>query len=219
MKICVCTKKLDDHMDEGIVRVAWEIIRGLANNHEVLTLFCAGHIGDTHNLKRVPANPLGLSRRLRAEIKKFGPDVLVYIPRATDSPRSFLYGRLLTWYGNGAPVVILAIQPNEFASWSKKLASALKPSLVLTAARETQAELNALGCEAHFIPLGVDLEKLTPAEPDKRGGAAKQIWFFEKRIPGSSCGAHKRKQEHKASSRDTRQRKSRDCGCKHFFPP
>ena len=168
MRVLIYTKRLTRHLDEGIVAVAHEIIHQLAKHHEVLTLFSAGDFDENGGLIRMPTNSSGLNLGIRAEIRRFRPDVIFYIPRGSACLSSFWFGRLLGWYARGAKVTILAIQPNQFALLSNKCVPLLKPDLVLTASKKAQRELVNMGCEARFVPLGVDVEKFAPVAPGKK---------------------------------------------------
>ena len=169
MRICIYTKRLTQRLDEGIARVAHEMISGLARHDEVLTLFSLGDVVEKENLIKITANRAGLDLRLRARIRGFCPDVILYIPRGPASPSSLFFGKVLKWYGGRADVVILAPQTKGLESrWSRKCAPILKPDLILATSGKDQREFSGLGCPAQFVPLGVDVGTFTPATPDRK---------------------------------------------------
>jgi glycosyltransferase involved in cell wall biosynthesis len=76
---------------------------------------------------------------------------------------------VLKWYGGRADVVILAPQTKGLESvLSRKWAPLLKPDLILTTSGRDQQEFASLGCPAQFVPLGVDVERFTPATPSRK---------------------------------------------------
>jgi glycosyltransferase involved in cell wall biosynthesis len=169
MRICIYTKRLTQRLDEGMAKVAHEMISGLARHDEVLTLFSLGDVTEKENLIRITTNHAGLDRRLRARIRRFNPDVILYIPRGPVSPSSLFFGKVLKWYGGRADVVILAPQTNGLVSaLSKKFAPLLKPDLILTTSGNDQRECSGLGLPALFVPLGVDVNTFIPAGLDRR---------------------------------------------------
>lgn len=164
MRICIYTKRLVQHLDEGIARVAHEMISGLAKDDEVLTLFSHGDAIEKENLIKITTNRTGVDLRLRAKIRGFRPDVILYIPRGPASPSSLVFGRALKLYGGGANVVILAPQTRGLESrLSRACVPLLKPNLVLLTSGKEQREFTNLGCPAQFVALGVDIERFTPA--------------------------------------------------------
>ncbi len=168
MRICIYTKTLAQRIDEGFLRVAHEIIREAARHHEILALFSQGDLPETEGAKRIPTNSVCVSSLLRASIRDFRPDAILYIPRSGASLHSLSIARLLKWYGDGVPVTVLTTQPREFAPLARIALPLVKPNLILTASRRDQQELVGMGCAAQFIPLGVDLEKFAPATPGRK---------------------------------------------------
>jgi glycosyltransferase involved in cell wall biosynthesis len=169
MRICIYTKTLTQRLDEGIVKVAHEMIHQLSKHSEVLALFSLGDVVEKEDLTRITTNRLGLDLRLRTRIKEFRPDVILYIPRGPAGPSSLLFARVLKWYGGRADVVILAPQTKGLKSaLSRKCAPLLKPDLILTTSGRDQQEFASLGCPAQFVPLGVDVERFTPATPSRK---------------------------------------------------
>jgi len=169
MRICIYTKRLTQRLDEGMAKVAHEMISGLARHDEVLTLFSLGDVAEKENLVKITTNRAGLDWRLRARIRRFNPDVILYIPRGPVSPSSLFFGKVLKWYGGRADVVILAPQTNGLESvLSKKCAPLLKPDLILTTSGNDQRECSRLGLPARFVPLGVDVGTFIPATLDSK---------------------------------------------------
>jgi len=181
MRICIYTKRLTQRLDEGIVRVAHDLAHQLAKNHEVLTLFSAGDMAVAENLVRIPTNRSGLNLRLRREVRTFRPDVILYIPRGPVGLSSLLFARVLKLYGRSADLMILAPQPRGLTSpLSRKCAPLLRPDLILATSRKDQRDLEQLGCAAQFVPLGVDIERFTPATPSRRSELRRRYGFGEK---------------------------------------
>lgn len=181
MRICIYTKRLTQRLDEGIVRVAHEVAHQLAKNHEVLTLFSAGDMAVAENLIRIPTNRSGLNLRLGREVRTFRPDIILYIPRGPVGLSSLLFARVLKSYGRSADLMILAPQPKGFtSSLSRKCAPLLRPDLILATSRKDQQDLEGLGCAAQFVPLGVDIERFTPAIPSGKSELRRRYGFGEK---------------------------------------
>jgi len=183
MRICIYTKRLTQRLDEGIARVAHEMVNRLAKHDEVLTLFSLGDVLEKEGLIRVTTNRSGLDLRLRAEIRRFRPDVILYISRGPAGLPSLFFARVLKWYGGSAEVVILAPQAKGLTSMlSRKCAPLLKPDLILATSRKDQRELVSLGCAAQFVPLGVDIERFTPVTPSRKRELRRRYEFDEEEL-------------------------------------
>lgn len=168
MRVCIYTKRLAKQIDEGFMRVAHEVIHQVASNHEVLALFSSGDFPEKEWLIRIPTNPSALNLRLRANVRSFRPDVILYIPRSGASLHSLWIARLLRRYGKGRPVTMLTPQPNDLALLPRRLVSLLKPDLILVVSRNEQRNLVGKGCTAQFVPLGIDLERFNPVTPGRK---------------------------------------------------
>src|SRR4030042_958502 len=148
MRVCIYTKRLAQKIDEGFLRVAHEVIHEIARHHETLALFSHGDLPDREGLEKIPTNDFCLSLRLRARVRGFRPDAILYIPRSGASLHCFWIARLLRRYGRGAPVVVLTTQPNDLARLPRKFVTLLKPDLLLTASTGEQRNLESKGCAA-----------------------------------------------------------------------
>jgi glycosyltransferase involved in cell wall biosynthesis len=174
MRICIYTKRLNQHLDEGIANLAYEVAQGLAKDHEVLTLFSVGDAREKDDMVKIPVNPFFISSKLRRAIRKFQPEVVLYIPRASATLLNFWRVRLLKWYGRAQRAIMLVLQPNEFNSLSERLARLMKPDLILTTSRKTCHDLAKMGCRAKFIHIGVNLQKFVPVTPEQKAELRKK---------------------------------------------
>jgi glycosyltransferase involved in cell wall biosynthesis len=169
MKICIYTKILNKNLDEGITKIAYELgTKVLTKDHEVLVIFSVGDAIEKDNIVKIPFGSLPISRKIYAKIKKFHPEMIIYIPRASATLYTFFCARILKWYGNIKWIAMLVLQPNEFGPVSKRLATLIKPDLIFTVSSKTSCELASMGCQAKFIPLWVDAEKFKPVSLERK---------------------------------------------------
>jgi glycosyltransferase involved in cell wall biosynthesis len=100
-------------------------------------------------------------------IKKFQPDVMIYIPRASASLFNLLRGKILQSYWK-SKLVLFVLQPNSFNFVSKKFAKFLKPDLILSTSILISQELNTIKLNSKPIPLGVDINKFKPVSTEQK---------------------------------------------------
>jgi glycosyltransferase involved in cell wall biosynthesis len=174
MKICIYTKQLRRDLDEGIMKVSDTLARGLSNKHQILMVYSVGDAEKTPHRKKIPLNASFISYTLRRELRTFHPDVVLYVPRASASLLNLWRARVLKWYGHAEKSIMFVLQPNELNSLSKILVPLVKPDLILSPSRKDCRDLVKKGCNAKFIPLGIDLEKFYPVTPIRKAELRKK---------------------------------------------
>ena len=168
MRICVFSERLAEPFDEGIKGYAWHLIRELRKAHDVLALTIFGRSSPEAGIRNVWGNKLLLSVPLARQVRRFRPELILYVPTACATPFSFWRARLLKLYGAGAPVVLVALQVRRYGWIAQRVMPHLRPDLVLVQAERTRASLAPLGCRLRLIPPGVDWERFRPATPERR---------------------------------------------------
>jgi len=180
MKICIYTKRLNKYLDEGITNVAYELIKRLARDHEVLAIYSVGDANKEDYIVKMPVNAFFISLKLRKLIKRFQPDVILYIPRASATLLNFWRIRLLKQYSGAQKAIMLVLQPHEFNFLSKRLAWLMKPDLILTTSRKIYQDLVDMNCQTKFIPIGVDLQKFVPVTQSRKAELRKKYGFNDR---------------------------------------
>lgn len=159
MKILLVSERLSGRSDEGIKNLALALLRELSVGHEMLALSGRSAGGDAH-FTSVPMNPFFLNRELLSRIRRFGPDVILYVPWTSGTARTFWRARVLK-VAAAAPVAVFLTQPYPAPRWERTLKRALIPDLILGMGEGTIRESAAIGARTEFVPAGVDLAKFT----------------------------------------------------------
>ena len=168
MRVCLFSERMAPPFDEGIKNTALHLARGLGQRHDVSTLTAFGADVPDLGIKNVPANQLLLSPWLCSEIRRFRPDLIVYVPTACATLYSFLRSRVLKAYGRGVPIVLLALQPRSYGRLARALMPRLRPELVLVQSETTRASLAPFGCRVATIPPGIEIARFRPVGEEKR---------------------------------------------------
>ena len=161
-KTCIISEQLELSFDEGIKNFAYNLIRELSKNDNVLALSIQGDETDGRYIKRLNVNKTFLSYCLFREIRNFDPAVVLYIPSPSATISSFMRTEVLKLYAKNAKIVMVALQRREYSFISQKLIPLLIPDLILVQSTSLLKQLSTLGCGAKIIPSGVDLERFRP---------------------------------------------------------
>ena len=161
-RIIVYTENLNPPFDEGIKNTAWNIIKSLSKETKVLGICRYGEISEDPCVEVIPTNRFLLNNKLRKTIKKFDPDIILYIPESCGTFASFIRMKILSYYNKKSKTVMINLQPKKFNTIESKLLKLLKPDKVLTPSPQVIRQLTGLGIVVELIPLGIDTEKFKP---------------------------------------------------------
>lgn len=164
VRICAFTDALLPPYDEGIRKVTQHIYKHLAGLSD--TLLLATESSELAQI--VPANKALLNPPIMRAVRRFRPDVILYIPESAMTLSSVLRARVLSWYGRACPVAILSLQARTHSGKVASIVRRLKPDLVITQSSAEAGGVQALGCNAVTVPAGVDLEKFSPVSDERR---------------------------------------------------
>ncbi|MBC7237406.1 MAG: glycosyltransferase family 4 protein [Chloroflexi bacterium] len=168
MRIAVFSERLAPPFDEGIKNYVLHLIRELRRRHRLLALTAFGRDVPEEGIRNLPSNPLLLSPWVATALRRFRPELILYVPTACATLFSFWRSRLLKRYGRGAPVVMIALQTRRYGLVARALMPWLRPECVLAQSQATGGPLAAMGCRVFILPPAVDVERFRPAEPDRR---------------------------------------------------
>lgn len=161
-RVCVVSENMNLNPDEGIRKFARSLLEALSLRGPALGVSVGAPVSDG-NIVSARANQLFLSRSLRAEVRRFKPDVLCYVPTASDTIFSLLRLRLLSSMCGHPATALVSLQPRPHSTLGGKLLRLMRPDLFFV-----QSEARALrlarvtGREVHCLTGGVDLDRFRP---------------------------------------------------------
>ena len=162
MRIVVYCERLVEPFDEGIKNVALQLIQALRGEHEVRALTSYGADHKAYGVRNVPSNPLALSPWLARAVRRFAPDLTIYIPTAAATPMSFFRSRMLRLYGRHAPVALVALQVRSYAFVARCIMPRCQPDVLVAQGPKTLDTLEELGCRVQMLSPAVDVERFHP---------------------------------------------------------
>ena len=168
VRICVVSERMSRPFDEGIKNYALHLARALGERHKVLTLTAFGESVPSLGLVNVPANRLLLSPWLALRMRRFRPELVVYVPTACATLYSFLRARILREYARGVPVVLISLQLRRYGWLSRQVMPRVQPDLLLVQSEVTRASLSPFGCSVRLTRPGVDLTHFRTVSDDER---------------------------------------------------
>lgn len=143
MKVCILSN-YGGSLDEGMMNISYHLSEELSRDHDVF------HVNARKSL---------LSNSFWRKIRVFNPQIIHVILRP--SLFTFLVANLVKRHCSQAKILLSALQPPRNL-FNMRLASALKPDLVLIQSADDEKLFTRLGCKTFFLPNGVDTNKFLP---------------------------------------------------------
>jgi glycosyltransferase involved in cell wall biosynthesis len=156
VNLVVFSERLRAPYDEGIKNFAAHLIRALAVDHHVQALTCGGQTDKARGIENIDVNRLFLSPRLRAKIRSFRPQAIVYVPTACATVFSLMRARVLRFYRGHAPTALITLQPRPYSALGRRLVRFLAPDWVLAQSARTVEAMAKIGVRSALIPPAVD---------------------------------------------------------------
>lgn len=146
MKICYIVHNYKN-LDEGVRNVAFNLEKELSKQHDTVRL----------NIKDIFKNLWS--------IRRYQPDIIHFIV-GPSTIFSFIISKILSICFKNIKIIMSAPQPGHI--YPKKLISFFTPDLILIQSVESEKLFANLGCNTEFLSNGVDTEKFSPIEIDKK---------------------------------------------------
>lgn len=154
-RICVLSDWLQGHPDEGIHNLAQSLLDAWQTPYTVRAV----RIGSEMRVNR-----LFLSWRLRATLREFRPDLVIYISPSSTKVAALLRARMLKIYSPQSRVFVVAAQPVKYSHPERLLVPLLAPDGIFVQAPGSKHELRSIPCPVHFLPSGVDTSRFVPVD-------------------------------------------------------
>lgn len=165
LRVCLLSENLSWPLDEGFKKFVYSLADPLAQLADllVLTTRATGAAGTTPPpVRATRANRLLLGLDLARAIRRFRPDVVIYVPQAAATLNSFIRCGVLRAYAPRARLLMVALQPRSYGRAARYLIPRLRPDLVLVQSLDTQDSLRAFGCTTAMLPSGIDTSAFQP---------------------------------------------------------
>jgi glycosyltransferase involved in cell wall biosynthesis len=169
VRLCLLCEDLSLPIDEGIKKFVTSVSGPLADMADLLVL-AAGDAGPLPaSVQAAPANRFLLGGTLGRTLRRFQPDIVVYVPIAAATRNSFVRCAILRGYAPRARLLMVSLQPRTYGPLARRLIRQLHPDLTLVQSVATCQSLARLGCPAAVLPSGVDLHAFAPVSRQEKG--------------------------------------------------
>lgn len=169
MRLCIVAENLFAPWDEGRKVFTYHLTKALSRNNPVLTLSPRGDGTEDDHIESLKSNKLFLNYSLLRKLEDFSPQAILYVPSASATLMSFLRSETLKFCSRRAKVVMVALQPRQYSSVTRRLIGLLGLDLVLVQSESFRKRLLELGCNAELVPGGVDIERFHPVDRESKG--------------------------------------------------
>ena len=164
-KIIIYSEVLYPPFDEGIRKTAFQILKSFSKrDFRVIGISNKEIVTKDPIIKGIPTNRLLFSSKLKKEIQRFSPEIIIYIPSASGTIWSFIRSWTLKHYLKSKKVIMILLQPRKYSRIRKFIIRLFKPYKVLSPSQRIITDMNSLNINNDFISLGVDLNQFKPLE-------------------------------------------------------
>src|SRR2546421_6570054 len=154
LRLCLLCEDLSLPIDEGIKKFVTSVSGPLAESTDLLVL-AVGNAGPLPaSVQAAPANRFLLGGTLWKTLRRFRPDIVVYVPIAAATRNSFMRCAILRGYAPRARLLMVSLQPRTYGPLARRLIRRLHPGLTLVQSRATCHVLTTLGCPTAVLPSG-----------------------------------------------------------------
>jgi len=167
MRILLVCERLAGKADEGIKNLALSLLGELSRAHSVLALTEGQDSDKVPGVQYVPMNRYFLNRSLLCLGRAFRPQVVLYVPWTSGTPRTLLRGRILR-LATSAPTALFLTQPYPAPLWDRYLTRLLLPDLALVQSESERLRFAGMGGRVMFMPSGVDTGRFRPLSLQRR---------------------------------------------------
>lgn len=154
--------------DEGIKKFAYSISRALHDRADVLPVNVARSGVDGEAAERVGGSRTFLAPALRAKLRSFSPDIVLYVPSPSSTLASFFRSRALRWAVPRAAHGMVAMIPRRHAPIWKPLLRFTAPDIIFVPSYASLLYLKRLGIDAELLPFGVDPGVFSAGDHEER---------------------------------------------------
>ena len=169
-------------LDEGFKNASAHIARAISGLGHEVTVY-THEPGDA----AIPAYPLPRNKLLRDRafaraLRSAEHDLLIYVPEAAATPMSMVRSSSLRSQAGEAPVVMISLQRRDYSGSGRLMLRMTGPDLVLVLSSESLSTVGSAGRAAGRIPLGVDTEVFSPAEPAERDSLRRAYGIGDEKV-------------------------------------
>jgi glycosyltransferase involved in cell wall biosynthesis len=183
--IAIISEDLSYPLDEGFKKATASIAGALASSGVSTVLFARQSSGlmegDAAEVSRVmprtmptslPDNKLLVGRTFARDLRKVGPDAILYVPEAAATSASMVRAGIIRRQAGTPPVALLSLQSRTYPPGVLRFLRGIgfAPDMMLALSYRSLRIFEKAGFSARRVPLGVDTETFRPARADEREG-------------------------------------------------
>jgi len=163
-RLCLVTELLDEPFDEGMKVFSLNLARYLEQHVQMLAISNSSVPPATPATLSVPFGKSMLSRRLRAALRAFEPDILLYLPKSSLTAATFLRLIALNRMVPAARLAVIGLQPRQSGLWTRAFVPLLSSLHVFTQSMKAASAMAACGFRTSRVPPGIDIVRFHPVD-------------------------------------------------------
>lgn len=165
-KILFITEEINPPYDEGIKKSVYNIYRYIKKHFKVKVV-CRKGFYDS-NIRIVKTNKLFYSKEVKKIAKNYQPDIILYIPFASDTFASYLRLKIINNYYKEAKSLFIILQPKKLKHWQKFFLKYLKPHIGFTSSPELINKWDSISISGKILPPFTDLNQFKQTNKEEK---------------------------------------------------
>jgi glycosyltransferase involved in cell wall biosynthesis len=163
LRIALISEDLAAPWDEGIKNFAFSIGHALANDNDVAMYnIDRSDVGSSDDIVQLPGSRMFLSLQLRKALRKFDPNLTLYVPSPSSTLASFARAFALRKHVPRSRHAMVAMIPRRHSPSLSGVISTMAPDVVFVPSYDSVVHLRDLGVSGELTAVGVDLARFRP---------------------------------------------------------
>jgi len=166
--IAIVSEDLSLPLDEGLKKFVFCVASHLSRSTPPLMISTRPEGPLPPEVLHCPSGRLMQGSTLKRELAAFGPDRLIYVPRAAGTRNAFIRSQMLGRLVPGAKIMMVSLQQRHYGPAARAFIRRFHPYITVSQGLETRDQLRRLDIPSMAIPSGVDHDMFRPASRDER---------------------------------------------------
>jgi glycosyltransferase involved in cell wall biosynthesis len=163
-EVLLVSEAISTPFDEGLKNIIFHIMKCLSQKDKTVFVTKTRNITTGLDVQKIGLNKLFFNMGLRQLLKKYSPQIILYIPEASHTLNSFVRAKMLKLLCKRAQVAMLGVQPRKCHIFLRVFLKFLRPDLLFLLGRSNKDFFEQKGLRIKVLPPAVDQKRFYKVE-------------------------------------------------------